>query len=56
MKYLLTFLFVFVAGCAESVPGEAIVTFSQTCLESGGSPEYFNNGASTQLTCKRAPK
>lgn len=45
---LLTLL---LAGCADPMPGDAIVKATKACLDAGRTPRYFHNGAQTDFTC-----
>lgn len=38
-----------IAGCAEPMPDVAEAV--RACLDSGGQPHYFHNGAATDFQC-----
>jgi hypothetical protein len=41
-----------VAGCAEPMQGADVAIATKHCLDAGGNPDYFHNGAKTHFECK----
>ena len=40
-----------VAACAEPMDSNGVALATKHCLDAGGSPAYFHNGAQTHFEC-----